>query len=188
MRSLILLMSLIMFVGCSTTSPQKQNRKYETPPEEIATNPTPHSIDYEALKDYLQMSRDKEQLGFSEKSFNTCDAGYGYSKSQNCHKEHFVVIHFRLLCRDSEGTISTILTEDDLQPLDRRTVRWTLQGVQGTVQTDSQGYGQIITAANKSQKSQRVKLAIGAEFLYMRASELQRIITPRPWCDADRNY
>ncbi len=188
MRLIILLITLMTLAGCSSTSLQKQHKKYETIPAEITTNPTPHSIDYEALKNYLQMSRDRERLGFSEKSFNTCDAGYGYSKSQDCHKEHFVVIHFRLLCRDSEGTISTILTEDDLQPLDRRTVRWTLQGVQGTVRTDSQGYGQIITTANKSQRSQRVKLAVGSEFLYMRANEPQRIITPRPWCDADRNY
>ncbi len=186
MRWIILSLTLIALVGCSTTSPQRMKPKYEKPPSEAIT--APHSIDYEALKNSLQMSREREQLGFSEKPFNTCDAGYGYSKSQNCHKEHFVVIHFRLLCRDSEGTISTILTEDDLQPLDRRTVRWTLQGVQGTVQTDSQGYGQIITAATNSQKSQRVKLAVGSEFLYMRANELQRIITPRPWCDADRNY
>ncbi|MEN0057741.1 MAG: hypothetical protein AAGB31_02810, partial [Bdellovibrio sp.] len=103
--------------------------------------------------------------------------------SQNCHREHLVVLHFRLLCRDSEGTISTILSEQDLQPLNYRTVNWTLKGAKGSLQTDAQGYGQIVTATPLSQRSQRVKIAIGSEFLYMRAGELKQVITPQPWCN-----
>lgn len=183
MRWALGMIALLAIAGC-TTAQKKETAVYTPSPVE----PTPQAetssvIDYYALQNHLQMDRQRESLGFSEKSFNTCDAGYGYSRSQNCHKEHFVVIHFRLLCRDSEGTISTVLTEDDVRPLDRRTVKWTLKGTQGTVQTDGQGYGQIVTAANISQKSQRIKLAVGSEFLYMRANEIQKVITPQPWCD-----
>ncbi len=92
------------------------------------------------------------------------------------------MIHFRLLCRDSEGTISTVLTDEDLRPLDRRTVKWSLKGAQGIVETDSDGYGRIITAAVPSQRAQRLRIAVGNEFLYMRANEIKKVITPEPWC------
>lgn len=141
------------------------------------------SIDYESIKRHLQMDRERSSLGFAEKSFNTCQTGYGYSRSQNCRQQNLTVINFRLLCRDSEGTISTVLTEADLRPLERRSVRWNLKGTQGTTYTDSDGYGQILAASSGSQKNQRVRIAIGNEFLYMKAGELQRVITPRPWCD-----
>lgn len=178
----LLLITLFIF-GCTST-PKKETPVTPLPPAEpVVTEPGPPSIDYLALQNALQMDRSREALGFTEKPFNTCEAGYGYSKSQNCHREHFVVIHFRLLCRDSEGTISTILTDQDLHPLDRRSVRWSLKGAQGVVTTDSDGYGQIVTAANLSQRSQRLRLAVGSEFLYMRANEIQKVITPQPWCD-----
>lgn len=182
MRAILGVLTLLAFIGCTTTS--KKEAVYTPTPSEIPTSsPSEPSIDYVALQNHLHMDRERESLGFSEKSFNTCDAGYGYSRSQNCHKEHFVVIHFRLLCRDSEGTISTVLTDEDLRPLDRRTVKWSLKGTQGTVQTDGQGYGQIVTAASSSQKSQRVRLTVGNEFLYMRAKEIRKVITPEPWCN-----
>ena len=170
---------LIVLSGC-TSSPKKEAPPLLPPVSD--TDTTSSAIDYQALQNHLQMDRERDTLGFAEKTFDTCNAGYGYSRSQNCRKEHFVVIHFRLLCRDSEGTISEVLTDEDLRPLDRRSVRWTLKGTQGIVQTDSQGYGQIITAVSASQKKQRLRLALGNEFLYMRANEIQKVITPAPWC------
>ncbi|WP_413570009.1 hypothetical protein ACLWBD_05960 [Bdellovibrio sp. HCB117] len=181
MRSLILILPALILAACTTT-PKKE---VSTPPpasEPVAEETT--AIDYIAIQRHLQLERDRDSLGFSEKSFNTCDTGYGYSRSQNCHKEHLVVIHFRLLCRDSEGTISTVLSEEDLQPLGSRNVRWNLKGIQGVTMTDSQGYGQIVTAAVPSQRSQRLKLAVGSQFLYMRANEIQKVITPQPWCNS----
>ncbi len=185
MKFIILVFSLVLLNACTTT-PKKETRINLPLPAELPAEPETSSavnIDYFALQSHLQMNRDKQALGFTEKPFNTCEAGYGYSPSKNCHREHFVVIHFRLLCRDSEGTISTILTAQDIRPLDRRSVRWNLKGREGTVQTDDDGYGQIVTATDSSQRSQRLRLALGSEFLYMRANEIQRVITPLPWCN-----
>lgn len=173
-------LGLILLSGCSS-SPKKEVAPSLPAISEIDDNSS--AIDYLAIQNHLRMDRERESLGFAEKSFNTCDTGYGYSRSQDCHKQHFVVIHFRLLCRDSEGTISEVLTDEDLRPLDRRSIRWTLKGTEGVVQTDGQGYGQIITAVGTSQKSQRIRLALGNEFLYMRANEIQKVITPSPWCN-----
>lgn len=182
MRNIFALGAFLLTLSACTSSPKKDSSgaSVYTP---SASEDSSGAIDYFALQNHLRMERERESLGFSEKSFNTCDAGYGYSRSQNCHNEHFVVIHFRLLCRDSEGTISNILTEEDLRPLDRRSVKWALKGTTGVAQTDGQGYGQIITAVPASQKSQRIRLALGNEFLYMRANEIQKVITPAPWCD-----
>lgn len=167
--------------GCTTA--MKKSPPIKEPSEPVLVQDDNGSaIDYNSLQTYLKLDRDPEQLGFAEKAFNTCDAGYGYSRSQNCHKEYFVVIHFRLLCRDSEGTISTVLTESDVMPIAGRPVRWTLKGISGTVMTDGNGYGQIRTIASSSQNRQRIKIAVGNEFLYMRSHEITKVITPRPWC------
>jgi hypothetical protein len=173
------IIACLALASCTTT----QVKPVAEPPVAIPVDDGKEtSIDFESIKRHLHMERERDSLGFSEKSFNTCETGFGYSRSQNCRQQNLTVINFRLLCRDSEGTISTVLTEADLRPLERRSVRWNLKGSQGVTNTDSDGYGQITMASGMSQKNQRVKLAIGNEFLYMKAGELQRVITPRPWC------
>lgn len=175
-----LVIALLALSSCTTT-------QVKPPTEPVPMAPSAEekevSVDYEAIKRHLHMERDRDSLGIVEKSFNTCETGYGYSRSKNCRQQNLTVINFRLLCRDSEGTISTVLTEADLRPLERRSVRWNLKGTQGVTYTDSDGYGQILTASSGPQKNQRVRLAVGNEFLYMKAGELQRVITPRPWCN-----
>jgi hypothetical protein len=91
-----------------------------------------------------------------------------------------VVIGIRV---ESEGTISTLLTDADIAPIAGRTVRWNLKAVQGSVITDHQGYGQIVAVSPRSEKKERIKLAVGSEFLYMRANEITKVITPKPWCE-----
>lgn len=174
-------LSFAFLSACSTT-PKKESTAY-TPSAPVPAEPESGRIDYNAIQTHLNLDRPAEQLGYSEKAFNTCEMGYGYSRSQNCHKEYFVVIHFRLLCRDSEGTISTVLTDADLTPIAGKDVRWNLKGVSGTLLTDGLGYGQIRTVSSSSQVRQRLKVAVGNEFLYMRANEINKVITPRPWCN-----
>lgn len=177
-----LLLGLLALTACSTTP--KAPAPVAPPPVVSADDGREINIDFESIKRHLQMDRERTSLGLQEKSFNTCDTGYGYSKSQNCRQQNLTVIQFRLLCRDSEGTISTVLTESDLRPLERRSVRWNIRNSKGVTYTDSDGYGQILLASNASEKTQRVRIAIGNEFLYMRAGELQKVITPRPWCNS----
>lgn len=169
---------LLLLAGCATTTTQKNSPVAEPP----ATHAEADHIDYEALQHSLGLDRDSENLGYAEKSFNTCEAGYGYSRSRGCHKKVFVVLHFRLMCRDTEGTISTILTEDDVAPIAGKNVRWNLKGMSGDLTTDNRGYGQIRTVSSVSQQRERVRLMVGSEFLYMRSNEITKIITPRPWC------
>lgn len=170
---------IVALAGCTTT-PKKETAAPTPVVPEVAA---PSSIDYAALQTFLGLDRGSEELGYTERAFNTCDAGYGYSRSQNCRQEVFVVLHFRLMCRDSEGTISTILTDADVAPIAGKTVKWSLKGMSGTTITDGLGYGQIRTVSPRSQRRERARLAVGPEFLYMRANEINKIITPRPWCN-----
>lgn len=41
-------------------------------------------IDYRTLQTVLRMDVRKEELGYHEKKFNTCQVGSGYSSTQNC--------------------------------------------------------------------------------------------------------
>lgn len=150
-----------------------------TPPVDDASG----SIDTVALQRSLGLERNSQNLGYSEKSFNTCQAGYGFSKSHNCQNKYFVVIHFQLLCRNSEGTVQRALTSEDLKAISDRDVNWSLKPLSGQLQTDGEGFGQIRTIASTSQKTSRLKLGVGNDFLYMRANEITRVVTPQPWCN-----
>lgn len=171
-----------LLVGCSS-SPKKVPSP--TIPVTVTEEPAASAkIDYVALQTFLGLDRGSENLGYTERVFNTCEAGYGYSRNQDGHKEVFVVLHFRLLCRDTEGTVSTILTDADVNPIAGKTVKWNLKGMTGAVVTDGLGYGQIRTVSRISQRRERLRLSVGPEFLYMRANEITKVITPRPWCEA----
>ncbi len=141
------------------------------------------NIDYESLHRSLELDRPVEKLGFKEKSFATCTAGYGYSNSSNCRTDFFVSIYFQLLCRNSEGTVQTALEKHEMFPLSDRLIKWSMKKVQGNVKLDGEGYGQIKMAFRSSQKNQRLKINVGNDFLYLRANEITRVVTPKAWCN-----
>lgn len=184
MKKIILLIVFFGLAACTTTSKvipaaEPLPGAPSKPAEDEAEN-----VDWFALQASLGLSREPEQLGFAEKTYDTCQVGYGYSRSNRCRKQTFTVIHFRLMCRDSEGTISQVLNEEDLQSIADRQIVWNLKGTHGVVRTDGRGYGQIRVAVAKSHRGERLRLATGPEFLYMRAGEITRVVTPKPWCSA----
>lgn len=191
MKKIGLGLSILFLAGCASTSDYKRpvfvynppaKPTAQTPKTESVSDDSNGSIDEIALKKFLGLDIEPQSLGYRERSFNTCDVGFGYSKSKNCRQQHMVLIQFRLQCRDSEGTVSRVLSSEDLQPISRKEVRWNLPGQKGVTETDSEGYAQILAIAPGSQRSQRLKLAKGNDFLYLRAGEITQIVTPRDWC------
>ena len=183
MKSFLFLIPILFFCGCATNS----SRPVLAPPLPQAQVETPQAsqkINMQGLEKDLGLERSFESLGFQEKAFQTCSAGNGFSNHQNCQIKYFVVIHFQLMCRDSEGTISTILTIADLQPVSQQPVIWTLKNSSSSVQTDDRGYGQIRMISSIPQNQQRLKLSVGNDFLYTRAGEITRVATPPSWCAA----
>ncbi|MDZ4084206.1 MAG: hypothetical protein U1E10_14780, partial [Bdellovibrionales bacterium] len=142
----------------------------------------PVIVDYDGLQKSLGMTRPLSDYGYVEKEFATCEAGYGYSSTHQCRKNVFVVVGFQLLCRDSEGTVSTTLRYDDMQPLASRTISWELKGDRGQLVLDSQGRGQFRGIYAVSPRDQRLKITSRNDFLYMQAQAIKRIITPSNWC------
>jgi hypothetical protein len=142
----------------------------------------PVIVDYDGLQKSLGMTRPLADFGYVEKEFATCDVGYGYSSTHQCRKNLFVVVGFQLLCRDSEGTVSTPLRYDDMKPLASRTIHWELKGDRGQILLDTQGRGQFRGIFNFSPRDQRLRITSRNDFLYMQAQSIKRVITPANWC------
>lgn len=183
------LMTLPLFLGaCASTSsvgapPNLSDSEILAPGYKRPISPEAINVDYAGLHRSLGLERDKAELGYVEKVFDTCSAGYGYSASNDCRQETFVSIQFQILCRDSEGTISNALGREDMKPLSGRSLRWTIQGNRGTMRLDGEGFGHIKTTFRNSQRQQRLKLAVDNDFVYVRAGEVKRLVTPRNWCN-----
>lgn len=169
----------LYIIGCllliSCNSKQKANKDSGSA---IASE----SVDEVALQRFLGLETPIERLGYAEKKFNTCNVGYGYSKVNNCRDCYFVVIQFQMLCRNSEGTVSEVVQSSDLIKNANRSLRWDLKNFKGSTATDEKGYSQIRMIAPQSQRQQRLKLTLEKDFLYLRAGEVNKIVTPLPWC------
>jgi hypothetical protein len=138
-------------------------------------------IDYEALKRTVGLNRPKHQLGYIEKRFDGCGPQFGML-SGVCQRQWLISIQYRLLCRDSEGTVSEAISPSQLQAIPNQALSWKLKGLEGKSQTDQDGHGEVLTVSTISQKSQRLKLSNGDDFLYLNAGEVERLITPVNWC------
>ena len=183
---------LLLLSACASTpkpQPPPVISDTETPipnPKKSGARAQPQeviNVDYLGLHRSLGLDRGKDDLGYVERDFDTCSAGFGYSASNNCRRETFVSIQFQILCRDSEGTISTALGREDMKPLSGRSLNWFIQGTRGTMRLDGEGFGQIRTTFRNSQRLQRLKLAVDNDFVYVRAGEVKRLVTPRNWCN-----
>lgn len=168
---------MIFLAACA--SPPKPAPEVDLPPPIFGDAEETENIDVQGLQRSMGMARPLESLGFREKAFNSCRAGYGYSSSQNCRNLHLMVLNFRLLCRDSEGTVSEII---QLTPVTNGQVRWNLDSQQGYVPTDGEGFGQIVAVMPKSTAKKRLRLTVANDFLLTQAGEVGRIVVPRQWC------
>ncbi len=183
MKNLIFLFFVVFISACASKppvtfpTPAQKTVEQEEAPQEII-------IDYDGLQSLLKLDRPVEKLGFVEKAFPTCEVGYGYSSNRNCRRDFFILVHFQLLCRDSnEDSYTEALTAADMRPLRGSSVRWTLSNSRGSLNLDDQGRGQIKTTARNSQRDKRLKINIGNDNLYVKAGEINKIVTPSNWCN-----
>lgn len=154
-------------------SPRIKPTPPQPPPEPV--------IDLRGLKRALKLSAPLEKLGYREKGFNSCQVGYGYSPTQNCRSLTLIAIHFRLQCRESEGTIES-LQNYELRDITSRDMRWTIGNLTGTTETNGQGYGEILLVAPRSLRRQSLRLTRDEHFVGFTAGEVTRIIAPADWC------
>ena len=182
----ILVTPAISLIGCASSQLQRDEHGPGPSAADLETTDKTENVDIEALERSLQLARPLQELGYKEAAFNTCSAGYGFSSSQNCRQMVMASINFRIQCRDSVDTISTALGADDLVAIAGQRVRWTMQKHDDTVMTDGQGYANVRGLFPKSPKNDWLRIGVGLQFLNMRANTMTRVVTPRPWCHADR--
>jgi hypothetical protein len=185
---ILALTSVLILSACAT----HRVVTFPEPVEKPQAQPTPapsmeevvvENIDYNGLENFLKMQKPVEKLGYSEKSFATCEVGYGYSSNSHCRREIFVSVHFQLFCRENEEESYTqALTVTDMHPLKDVTAKWTLDNKHGEINLDDQGYGQIKTVVHTSPRSRRLKIAVGNENLYIKSGEISKVVTPSNWC------
>jgi hypothetical protein len=185
-KSAIFLLSVAVLAGCASSQVIKEEQVPTPSTTGLETSEQAENIDMEALERSLQLARPLQELGYKEAQFNTCSAGYGFSSSKNCRRMVMASINFRIQCRDSEGTISTALGADDLVAIAGQRVRWTMQKQDDSVMTDGQGFANVRGLFPKSPKNDWLRIAVGVQFLNMRANSITRVVTPKPWCHADR--
>jgi hypothetical protein len=185
---------LLSLMGCSslgikTSSPavketvsEKPETKKAVKDRNIEIQIEMENVDLVSVQRVLNISPDKDKLGFTEKSFDTCEVGNGYSKVKNCRRIIFGLVQFRLQCRDTEGTTSEIITAANLEPMSHKDLSWSLKQFSGKAKTDSQGYAQIRYALPTSQRGQRLRVGTQSDFLYLKADEVKQVITPKYWC------
>lgn len=182
---LLSLAATIVLSSCASAPKQTSQPQTQTP--------VPNSqegerikVDIEGLKRSLGLDRSRMDLGYKEKRFNTCNAGFGYPKD-NCKDQVFISINFRLQCRDSQGTTSEIVTSAQMDPIANKKVKWQLGSFQSFTNTDDEGYAQVngVFSPRSAPKTQRLKLTVGTQFVYMRAGEITRIVTPSNFCSGN---
>lgn len=193
LKNILAIAALAAFFSACTSTPSVDSRTGSDSDTEMfpelrerrvyrSGEAAPVIVDYDGLQRSLGMTRPLADFGYMEKEFATCDVGYGYSSTHQCRKNVFVVVGFQLLCRDSEGTVSTTLRYDDMKPLASRTINWELNGDRGQILLDTQGRGQFRGVYSVSPRDQRLKITSRNDFLYMQAQAIKRIITPANWC------
>ena len=168
----------LSLAACATVKPKAP----PVQPAEAVTAPRAAHIDLDKLQESLGLRGDREDVGYNEKSFGTCEMGYGFNRNRDCRIQFLVVLRFRLQCRDHDGTGNEPVDPQSIHALDNVRVKWSLGKSQGLTQTDLDGYGQIRMLAGQSQKRERAKLTVDGRFLIMRAEDLSRIVAPADWC------
>ena len=177
-----LLAFFVCALGACSSQPVRDERvnparavPQQTPPQT--------SFRFEDFKKTVGLQRPRTQLGYIEKAFDGCGVQFGLESGQ-CERSLLVSVQFRLMCRDSEGTVSVAIAPEDLEPVANQTLAWAIKGVNGEIQTDSEGYGEILFISPISQRQQRLKLSNGTDFLYLNAGEVSRLVTPVTWCSS----
>lgn len=191
MRQIFYTIFLLMIVtACTTGEKQRSEEKYGRLPEEFPRPPSKKEaakksmgpVNVVGLQARLGMNRAHHVLGYREKSFNTCEVGNGYPESDDCQNESLVVIHIQMMCRDSDDTVSEVVTEANLTAIANQNLKWNLGKLSGLTKTDREGFAQIRTVASGSQIDSRLRVTMDSDFLFLRAGEVNRVIAPKQWC------
>lgn len=183
LHTLTLVLAATLLTACETMRHQPDTTENEELDDTFkvmrkrsgtTAKPTVRSVG--ALQTQLGMNRKPSDLGYSEKSFNPCN----YGLSNDCSDQYLTVIHFQLLCRDSEGTVSNIPLS--LTPINSPQISWSLAGQNGGAPTDRNGYGHLTVVSERPLRQNRLILRKGPHYVGISVDDVTKVVLPKNWC------
>lgn len=186
MFRLLVVFTAILFVSTACTTAPKT---IDEPVEDELPSDTRGGVrvkrlpplDLKKVSEQLQFERPIEDIGYEEKAFNDCALPEGYRLSDSCSTQYLTVIHFRMRCRDSEGTVESV-THQELKPLMSRNIKWNLSGQNGVTSTDKKGYGTVRSLTPHSTKGNSFRLAVNKQIMSVEVGEVRQFVLPNYWC------
>ncbi len=174
-RLALLIFSILLLSACTTTSRDVMVDYVPPPtPEEISAK---KSVGVLQIQSQLGMNRAPADLGFAEKLFNPCTYGI---PGEGCEQRVMNVVHFQLMCRDSEGTVSVVPV--GLKPIVSPRITWSVGAQSGLTKTDHNGYGQFSFISGNRVSEKRLILRKGPHYVGLTVSEITKIVLPKNWC------
>lgn len=178
MKNLTILAFIVVSLGCTSLSQEPVSMPDQVGREPLSSHPL-ETFDLPQLQRQLKMDRAPEDLGFSEKIFNSCHLP---RPSKKCGARYFTVLNVQLKCRDTEGTTDIVVT--NFTPLQSQQIIWRLGRAKGISRSDASGYSQILIVHAQSLRSERLVLTVSRQFLGIEVTQNHPLVLPRYWCDA----
>lgn len=164
------LIFLLLLSAC-TSKPKVEDKP--TAPDMIK------AISLEEVRQALDM--EENAMGFTEKSFNSCALPKELRAEPACKTQHFAVIRFQVLCRDTEGTTELTVTQNNLRPKSAD-LEWVVGAFRGRTKTDSNGFGTALVLSDRSVSKRRFVIKFHQKALGLTAEEVSKIVVPDNWC------
>ena len=168
-------LSLVLLgTGCTSPEPRSDVKDWDRP----APPPAPRvSSEFELIRSLGLGDRPTEDLGAVEKTFNSCSIE---PHPDPCATRFVTLIHFQLLCRDTEGTVQDAPVRPE--PIGIDDLQWNVGELKGTSRTDDRGFGEIIALSDRSLLEQRLTLRMGPRFLGLTVGEITKVVLPNNFC------
>lgn len=182
-RAFFILISLSLLTSCTTTPEEKPRQTY-LPKSEVTyfkkdrQKKTYNRIDVPELMEELEMNSPPENVGYVEKSFNTCEVDANKSDHPSCQKLYLSRLNYQVVCRDSTGTVEKV----NLTPMDSQKMRWRSPGKRGYTKTDKNGYGQVGFISRRPASQSYLYLHLGSKIARKRFKDNWKLVLPKSWC------
>jgi hypothetical protein len=180
--SLALLLSAFLGTACTTapktTEPVDEPIADDSRGVRVKRLPP---LDLAKVSQQLGTERSLEDVGYQEKAFNDCALPEGYRLSDSCSTQYLSVIHFRMRCRDSEGTVESV-SSGELSPLVSRSIKWNLAGQNGGTSTNAKGYGIVRALTPSSTRGKSFRLTVNQQIMSVEVGEVRQFVLPNYWC------
>jgi hypothetical protein len=180
-KKLALFVGLLSLCHCESTPEKKKillpksQSSYST---QTQTRSLYNDIDVNALLVELGMDHPMEQVGFTERPFNTCQVKANRSPRPQCQRLYVTRLNFKLMCRHSTGTVERV----NLTPLFTRKLRWKGGRMRGYTSTNSKGFGSLGFITPTSSRYGHLYLYLGSKIARKKFQDQWKLVLPESWC------